>query len=63
MHVFIFSSLNSLVLKQNTTTSHQDVNMYVCQISDDIFVYVSNSIVMFTVFSWIMKCTQLERVI
>ena len=63
MHVFIFSSLNSLVLKQNTTTSHQDVNMYVCQISDDIFVYISNSIVMFTVFSWIMKCTQLERVI
>ena len=62
MHVFIFSSLNSLVLKQNTTTSHQDVNMYVCQISDDIFVYVSKSI-MFTVFSWIMKCTQLERVI
>ena len=63
MHIFIFSSQNSLVLKQNTTTSHQDVNMYVCQISDDIFVYVSNSIVMFTVFSWIMKCTQLERVI
>lgn len=55
MHVSIFSCLNSLVLKQNT--SHRDVNMYVCQMSDDVFVYVS--IVMFTVFSWIMKCTQL----
>ena len=33
--------------------------MNVCQISDDIFVYVSNSSVMFTVFSWIMKCPQL----